>query len=248
MPRASGALALGGAGVLATLASAYSEAALSPVSASLLRDWLPAPLMLVAYHQTGCLFKGPDLRLQAALERLDLILARRLRVFRAVVASLPVARYLEFAYLFAYPLVPLGLAAVRIEEPALEADVFWRVVLPATYFSYMMLAFAPTLPPRSIHGPRDPLRVPKSRTEGRAINVWILEHLGIEANTFPSGHVAAATAASLVVVENQPLVGAMFVWMTASIAVSVVVRRYHYAADSILAVIVALVAWSVGGS
>jgi len=66
------------------------------------------------------------------------------------------------------------------------------------------------------------------------------------ANTFPSGRVAATTAASPVVLEHGPILGAVFLWVSAGIAVSVVIRRYHFLTDAVLAVaMVLVVGWTV---
>ena len=64
-------------------------------------------------------------------------------------------------------------------------------------------------------------------------------------NTFPSGHVAATAGAALSVFDVSPAAGAVFLWIALSIVVSVVVRRYHYFADAVLAVALALATWLV---
>jgi membrane-associated phospholipid phosphatase len=157
-------------------------------------------------------------------------------------------RYFELMYLTAYPVVPAGLALLRFAVPGFEADAFWSVVLPATYFCYFMLPFAPTLPPRmeaaedSVGG--EPAGEPRP---ARRLNLWILDRFGIGANTFPSGHVAVTTATSLVVLEYLPFTGLLFLWMSLGIAVGAVVLRYHYLADAVLGALVALlVRWIIG--
>ena len=59
---------------------------------------------------------------------------------------------------------------------------------------------------------------------------------------------AATTAASLVVYQFLPTVGMVFLWVALSIAVSVVVRRYHYFADAVLGVALALGGWFLGNA
>ena len=243
--RVRGALAFGAAGVFATLGGTFSAALLPYDWSAMLRDWLPVPLVPLAYQQAGSLYTRPNLKLQNRLQRIDDFFARRFRALAPVVRSLHVTRYLEGAYLLAYPLVPLGLASLCFSDLDVPADDFWSVVLPSTYLCYVMLPFAPTLPPRLNGGSGSDLFFagPRARTEGRRMNVWILDRLGIGANTFPSGHVAATTAASLVVLEHRPILGAVFLWVSASIAVSVVIRRYHYLTDAVLAVAMVLVVW-----
>lgn len=66
---------------------------------------------------------------------------------------------------------------------------------------------------------------------------------GVIANTFPSGHVAAATACALILLRVAPLwVGLVFLFLAISIALAAVLGRCHYAADAILGALVALIA------
>jgi len=48
------------------------------------------------------------------------------------------------------------------------------------------------------------------------------------------------------VLEHGPILGAVFLWVSAGIAVSVVIRRYHFLTDAVLAVaMVLVVGWTV---
>jgi hypothetical protein len=114
-----------------------------------------------------------------------------------------------------------------------RADEFWSVVLPSTYLCYGLVPLLPTLPPRLLKADQ---QVPIRSGKVRAFNSWILRHASIQANTFPSAHVAACTAASLVLLRYHFPVGACFLWISLSIAVAVVLRRYHYLADSVLGI------------
>jgi hypothetical protein len=64
--------------------------------------------------------------------------------------------------------------------------------------------------------------------------VQLLRYGSIQANTFPSAHVASYTAASLVLFRYDTWLGALFLFFSLSIAAAVVIRRYHYLADAIL--------------
>lgn len=243
------ALLLGATGVSLTLAGVLTVPLLPPGLGHTVRDWLPAMLILVAYRQAGRVYTEPNRSLEALLERLDAILARPLAACSRVAESRPVRLGLEGAYLLAYPMVPLGLLALRLEDAGFDADRFWGVVLPPTYLCYMMLPLAPTRPPRLTHPDGSDALAALKRTagDGRKVNLWILDHVGIGANTFPSGHVAATMAAALVVVSDGSAIGELFLLMAACVAVSVVVRRYHYAADAILGIVLAVVVWWVTG-
>ena len=78
-------------------------------------------------------------------------------------------------------------------------------------------------------------------TKIRALNQWILHRSSIQVVTFPSAHVAASMAASLVLLAFVPWVGLVFTWLALSIAVAAVVGGYHYAGDVLLAVLIVVV-------
>ena len=73
----------------------------------------------------------------------------------------------------------------------------------------------------------------------RLLNLWILRYASIQANTFPSAHVAASLAVSLALIRLLPVVGLAFLWLSVSIAAGTVVGRYHYAADALLGAVLA---------
>ena len=208
-----------------------------------LRDWLPAVVLLFAYWQAGWFFTGPNPGLQQFLGGIDRCIRTALGKWAHPFGSGWVGRYFELTYVAAYPLVPFGLATLYLFRYDDYVDYFWSVVLPASYACYLMLPFAPTLPPRlEMTGDSDTSGVD---TAGRRLNLWILGNLGVGANTFPSGHVAATFATALVVAEFVSVAGFLFLWTASSIAVAVVVRRYHYLADSALGILVAWIVWTV---
>jgi membrane-associated phospholipid phosphatase len=66
----------------------------------------------------------------------------------------------------------------------------------------------------------------------RALNLWILRRGSIQANTFPSGHVAASTGAALVMLSVAPWpAGLLYGIIAAGIAIGTIAGRYHYSAD-----------------
>ncbi len=122
-----------------------------------------------------------------------------------------------------------------------HVDDFWRVVLPSAYLCYAAVPFLPTLPPRLLE------HVDKCPPEGvvREANMAVLRHASIGANTFPSAHVSASIAVALVILQLEPNVGAVFMFAAISIAIACVAQRYHYAADSILGALLALIVFAV---
>jgi membrane-associated phospholipid phosphatase len=208
-------------------------------------DFFPALLILAAYRESGLLLTpDPSHRLDDVFIQWDRALLHNPFVQAVLQAGAPwLQHYLEFAYLLCYPLVPLGVAAVYFAarrtiareltdatgKHAVTMDDFWAPVLLATLFCYAVYPFFPLTPPRvlfaDVPGPHVyPLL--------RQWNFWLLDHYGVNACIFPSGHVAAATAVALGVRKHAPRLGALFMFLAASVALATVYGRYHYAADA----------------
>ena len=207
---------------------------LSPITESILRDWLPAPLTLIPYWQTGQFFSRPNLRLQTWL------LASDSRLFRLAGSSRTptwIRLSMEWAYSLCYPLVPLGLAVLYFAGLSRYADIFWFNVLVPTYICYALTPFFPALPPRDLEsGPR--------RSKSRVFNLWILQYGSIHAISFPSAHVASALAVALVLRHYLPVAGYTAMVIAFWISVAAVVGRYHYALDVVLGAAVAIITYA----
>jgi membrane-associated phospholipid phosphatase len=244
-PRRMNVTVIGMAALAATFAGARAGEVLPPLAASVVRDWLPAPLLLMVYWQAGQFFLRIDESVQSRFARLD---ARLVTPVLDWCVARPVGRvlltWLELAYLFCYPMVPFALAAVYLLRRGQEADHFWSVVLPATYFCYVMVPFVQTLPPRMLG---EHARAAPPPTEVRKFNLWILLHASIHANTFPSAHVAASMACALVLLRLDLGVGLGFLVVAISIALGAVAGRYHYAIDAIAGTVVAVIAFVAAG-
>ena len=210
---------------------------LLPETASIVRDWLPVPLFLIPYWQTGQFFVRPN----AAIERRLLAIDERLLpgiANKAGTDRTGVGLFLETAYLFCYPLVPLGLVAVYITGLREKAGSFWFVVLVGTYLCYAMTPFVPALPPRSLGGLGE--AVDKSANKGRIFNRWILRHGSIHAISFPSAHAASAFAVAFVLLRYSLPAGLIFLLIAIAISLGAVIGRYHYALDVLLGAVVSL--------
>jgi hypothetical protein len=210
---------------------------LPPLHSSVLRDWLPAALLLVPYWQTGQFFVAPNHKMQERLAAFDRRLLQALVPNRAAKRwSTIFILFVEIAYLTVYPLVPLGLGVLYIAGQRQYADYYWTVALGATYVCYAITPFVQALPPRMFAAgalPDPPIKV-------RMLNHWILRRASIQAITFPSAHVASAVAVSLVLLRLTPVIGVGFALAAVSIALAAVAGRYHYAADVFWATLIAL--------
>ena len=229
--------------IAAILGVRFGERWMSPVRSSILRDWLPAALLLVPYWQVGQFFTAPDMAMEARLAAFDGAFFHRMGIQPSRIRiSVGLATYLQFAYLMVYPLIPLGLAVLYVTGQRHQVDYYWLVVLPATYVSFAITPFVRALPPRMLAG-YDTFHSPPTRVQ--ALNRLILDRASIQAITCPSGHVASATAAALVLLRLEPWIGAMFLAIAISIAVATVVGGYHYAADVLSASAIAILVFAV---
>jgi membrane-associated phospholipid phosphatase len=210
---------------------------LAPGQRPILLDGLTVVLFLVPYWQTGQFFLHPDPRIQDRLLAFDRWLVPGIAA-RSGTGRSPIGFLLEMAYLFCYPLVPLGLAAIYLAGLRGEAASFWFVLLVSTYLCYAVTPFVPALPPRSLVGSQS--AEPASTNKGRRFNGWILQRGSIHAISFPSAHVASAFAIALVLLRYAPPIGAVFLVVAIMISLGAVVGRYHYALDVLLGAAISL--------
>lgn len=243
-------LTLGVTGLGATLAAAGLLPGLLPSpAATVVRDWLPAAQVLLVYWQAGAFFLCPDPKLQGRLERLDERVAGPwLRWVSRRAARYWISLFLEAAYLLCYPMIPMSIGTLYLLGLARYAERFWAVVLVSTYLSYAAVPFLQTLPPRLLE---EPWLKPLPLNPVKRLNLWILRHGSIHANTLPSAHVAASTAAALVIAPLAPWPAALlFGAAAAGIALATFSGRYHFATDAALGIAVAaavgLAVWGAG--
>lgn len=197
--------------------------------------------MHIGYWLSGAFYRAPMLGVEAWLVRWDRRLFDSLglasfarRGPRAILESL------ELAYLSVYFLVPLGFGLAVALAPQLDVDRYWMVVLAAELGSYAMLPWIQTRPPRALG---DHVAIDLRGLAVRRLNLVILARGSIQVNTVPSGHAAGAFATALAVAELDATAGAALFVLAASIVAGSVVGRYHYAADSVLGILVAVCAW-----
>lgn len=228
--------------IVAIMLARFGSRGFGPQAASVLEDWLPVPLMLFPYWQVGQFFVGADALAEKRLATLDRVLFRALGVAPVEISIGPaVGAYLELAYLMVYPLIPLGVATLYVMNLRQFVNYYWIVVLLSTYISLAITPFVPAMPPRVLES-YEKFRMPPSKLG--AVNRFILRRGSIQAITFPSAHVASAMAASLVLLRVEPWAGLIFLVISVSIGIATVVGGYHYAADGLLASLVAIVVFA----
>jgi hypothetical protein len=202
------------------------------------RDWLPGAYLLFGYWVSGMFFVRPNEALEHRLLAIDDRLFAAGLAWFVRRAPRIVLEYFELAYLFCYPLVPAGLAALYFTGHAAAADRFWTVVLIASFGCYGVLPWLPTRPPRVLA----PVLINRRRLVVRRVNLVVLDNASIQVNTFPSAHAAAGFATALAVAQWMPVAAVVVAVAAASIAIGSVLGRYHYAADAVLGIAVAVAA------
>ncbi|MGB9244635.1 MAG: phosphatase PAP2 family protein [Candidatus Acidiferrales bacterium] len=217
--------------------------ALHGFAGSVVRDWLPAALLLIPYWQAGQFFTGPDERIQKWLVQTDEKVLHRLRRMVGSSEDGGWARYFETAYLMCYPLVPIGLATLYLGHHRAAADFYWVVVVLASDICFAVTIFVPAMPPRLVPGRTAEFAA--APNEVRKLNLEVLNRGSIQAITFPSAHVASTTAVALVLTRFLPLTGAIFLVVAVSIAIGAFLGRYHYFLDVALGAIEAVIIFLV---
>ncbi len=222
--------------LVAVLLALATASFLPPFYVSTLRDFLTVALFLVPYWQTGQFFQGPNQRIEERLLAFDRWLMPR-TAGTSGTSRTGLGLVLEVAYLFCYPLVPLGLLALYAAGQRSHVASFWLVTLIATYLCYAITPFVPAYPPRDLASSQP---APAQAGKARVFNRWILKHGSIHAISFPSAHVASTFAVSLVLLRFAPLFGLVFLFVSVWISLGAVVGRYHYALDVLLGAATAL--------
>lgn len=207
---------------------------------AVLRDWMPLAYVVLGYWLPALLVTNTTSVFERTLLELD---RRWLGAQGAMTirerAPRPMIEAFELAYLFCYPMVPIGFGSLYAAGLRDETDKFWTAVVLAVFGCYGVLPWLPTRPPRAIEGE------PASPGVIRRLNLQMLGRASIQLNTFPSGHAAASAATALAVGARLPAVGLALGLLAAGIAVGSVVGRYHYAADALAGVLLGLVGFMI---
>ena len=202
---------------------------------SIVRDWLPAGLLLVAYWSVDWVAREPEHRgLEQALISWDRVLLRDWGLGTMTERLGPlIPTVLELAYLILYAVPPLAIASFYLRHDRDRVDDFLFPFLLGTLTAYALLPHFPVEAPRFAFAGED---LPNVDTVFRRVNLWILDHWDIHSSVFPSGHVAAAFSAAfamrLAAPDRRHLWGALLA-IALLVWVNTIYSRYHYAADGL---------------
>jgi hypothetical protein len=196
------------------------------------RAWMPITYLVLGYWIPAILMPSkPDAAFEAWLRQTDAdwgVGALRVPAW--------IRHQLELAYLFCYPLVPAAFAVVWTLGGDADIERFWLATLLAGYACYATVPWLASRPPRLLAPSGDP------GGAVAALNLRVLRRVSHQLTTFPSGHVAVATAAALTIWPVSRPAGLLLAVVAAGIAAGAVAGRYHFAVDVALGVVVGVVA------
>jgi membrane-associated phospholipid phosphatase len=196
------------------------------------------------YWLCGLFFQRPMTNIERHLIDVDRVLFRTLRGNKFLIRGPRlILEYFEFTYLLAYPFVPASFAVLCWLGARANADRFWSSLLIAGFGAYGMLPWIQTRPPRAFE------RLGLTNVRGlifRRLNLFVLDHASVQVNTFPSGHASITCAAALAVSTVNTELGLVFGFVAASVTIATVLGRYHYAIDSIVGLLLGVIAWWIG--
>jgi membrane-associated phospholipid phosphatase len=200
-----------------------------------LRDWAPFIYVSFGYYVIGYLFVRPSEVLEGWLARWD----RRL-------LGDPTTRFAEWPawfvgsieclYMATFLILPAGFLLLWLRGRSDLANHYWTLVLAADLSAFAPLAVFQTRPPWLLE---PPAVLPD--TSVRHLASLMVRRATIQANTFPSGHVAVSFAVAVALAGAMPLASLCFFACAAGISLACVVGRYHYVVDVIAGLLVAAI-------
>ena len=201
---------------------------------SVLRDWFPLLLVLLAYREMGW-FALPmrEHPLEMRWVEWDRLVLRggARRAIESLGPIIPGA--LEIAYSLVYTLGPFAVATLYVYRRRERVDAFLFPFLLGVLLCYAQFPYWPSEPPRTVFAGED---FPSYNTVFRRFNWWMLGGYGIHTSVFPSAHVGGAFSAVFGMWSALPerkWVTRFFLVMAILIATATVYGRYHYLADAV---------------
>jgi membrane-associated phospholipid phosphatase len=225
------------------LALAYGETREHAKLFSMMRDWVPVALILLAYREMDWFSSMPrsfDLELRwVEWDRTILYQWGLRRMVESLGALGPL--YLELCYVLVYAVAPFVVAILYLQHRRERVNGTLFLYLLGTLLAYALFPYFPSDPPRVAFGGSD---MPNITTAARQLNMWLTGNYGIHSSVFPSAHVSSAFSAAWALFaflpERKRYGWGMLVY-AASVAIATVDGRYHYAADAAAGMALSLV-------
>ena len=214
---------------------------------SIMRDWYPLPLMLLAYREMGWFAPSQHTyALEYGWVLYDRLLLDDWGLRRLIEAAGPLLpSILEISYSLVYAIAPFCMGWLYHRRKLERMNAFLTTFLLGIFLSYVLFPYFPSEPSRSVFPGQD---LPGIVTIFRRFNLGLVGNYGIHMSVFPSAHCSGAFAAALGmrdVLPQEPWVWRILLMLAVSIATATVYGRYHYAADAAAGFIVAIAAWQI---
>jgi membrane-associated phospholipid phosphatase len=234
-------LTLAGAALMFFLASA--ERRTGSKFLSIVRDWLPLSLILVAYHSADWYAPPPQDGFEHAWIQLDRLILDGWGGRAAVEVFGPVLPYLvELCYCLLWAIPPFSVGVLYLYRRRDRVDRFLFTLLLGTLVTYALLPHFPSASPRQLFPRQD---LPAFSSPFRSFNTWMLDRYDIQVSVFPSGHVTVAFSAAfamLLALPERRRVGFILFVLAIGVSIATTYGRYHYAVDGLAGLAVSLLA------
>ena len=225
------------------LALAYGESREHAELFSIVRDWVPLALLILAYREMDWFSAMPhNFDLELRWVEWDRALLYRWGWQRAIEAWGAIGpMILELCYALVYAIAPFLVAVLYFQHYRRRVNGALFLYLLGTLLAYALFPYFPSDPPRIAFGGSD---MPNITTPVRQLNLWLLGNYGIHSSVFPSAHVSSAFSAAWALFAFLP---ERKRWGWGVLVYGVVVAaatfygRYHYAADAAAGMAVSLV-------
>lgn len=212
------------------------------------RDWMPIPLILLAYKQMGW-FAPPthDFHLERSWIVLDRLVLRDWGLQRAIESTgWLIPGLLELSYLLVYAVPVFLVTLLYIYQRREQVDTLLSIYLLGLLLSYGQFPFWPSEPPRTVFPGED---FPHVVTFIRRWSLSVVGSYGIHTSVFPSAHVSGALGAAFAIrqtLADKPWWGHGLMIYAFLIFLATVYGRYHYVVDGLAGLAVGCIALLLG--
>jgi hypothetical protein len=213
---------------------------------NLLRNWALLILILVGYWELQWFASDRLIPWQQTWLNWDRQVLGAWGLRAAIEAFGPVIpALLEVSYLCVYAIPPFCLAALYILGRRDRINSFLTTLFMGSFCAYALLPLFPVQSPRLVFAGSD---LPHVGSAIGTLNVWLLYTFDISTSVFPSGHVAVALSSTLGLwraLPEKPGLSYFLFAVSTMVYLATIYSRYHYAADGLASVVIAVIAWGL---
>ena len=214
---------------------------------SIVRDWYPTPLLVLAYREMGWFAQSHHgIELEKTWVVWDKFFLNTLGVKALIECLGPVfPSLLEFSYILVYLVPYFSLGVLYAYHHQERVDRFLFPFALAVLFAFALFPYFPSEPPRTVFPGQD---FPSWTSAFRRLNLDMLGAYGIHTSVFPSAHSSGAFCAAFAMrlaLPEKKWVWRFLLVMAVLIATVTVYGRYHYLADAVAGLAIAVVAIGV---